>query len=662
MLSTHWISFAIVSFSICMSPSLMEWGYADEPTTWMAYGADKANSKYSPLTQINRDNVKRLRIAWQWESPANQLADKYPELKQFIYESTPLFVDGVLYATTTVGQVAAIHPASGRTLWMYDPKSYVDGQGVHGGAFIHRGAAYWSDGEFDERILIGTLDGRLIALDARTGAPIRGFGCDGEVDLKQGLERVTEEDRYGLTSPPIVVRDVVVVGASITDANPKRYNPRGDVRGFDVRTGELRWLFRSIPAPDEFGNETWENDSAEFTGNTNVWTMMSGDEDLGYVYLPFSTPTNDWYGGDRHGDNLFAESLVCLDVMTGERVWHFQMVHHGLWDYDLASAPNLVDITVDGRPVKAVAQVSKQGFCYVFNRETGEPIWPIHEVPVPPSTVAGEKAAATQPFPSVPSAFERQGVSDADLIDFTPELKAEAQQIVSEFKTGPLFTPPTLEPFIQLPGALGGANWNGAAFDPESQILYIPSITLPSYYFLRKPNPGLSDARFHVEFFQHTEPMGPRGLPLIKPPYGRVTAIDLKTGSHLWQIPLGTGPVDHPAIEHLNLKPLGWSHRGAPLVTKELLFLGQEGRAWDVGAGILWEGKEYTNQEIKEINHFDPTLYVFDKQTGHSICEIPMPMNITNAPMTYMYDGKQYIVVAMGGVVDSAKLVALALP
>jgi len=629
---------------------------------WRSYGADNGGTKYSPLDQITRENVKHLKIAWRWQSPANETSKQHPKIKQFIYETTPLFIDGTLYATTSLGQVAAIDPASGETKWQYDPQSYIVGNGVHGGVFIHRGVAYWTDGKQDQRIVLGTLDGKLIELDRRTGKPVEQFGASGSVDLKQGLERISVEDRYGLTSPPLVVGDVIVVGSSITDASPRRYNPRGDVRGFDARTGKQLWVFRSIPIQGEVGNDTWENESWKHVGNTNVWAPMSADDETGYVYLPFSTPTNDWYGGDRHGDNLFAESLVCVDSKTGERVWHFQMVHHGLWDYDLPAAPNLVDIRREGKLVKAVAQVSKQGFCYVFDRLTGEPIWPIEERAVPASTVPGEKAAKTQPYPTKPAPFDLQGLTLNDLIDFTPELRAEAVKIFQTYKSGPLFTPPTTEPFIQVPGAVGGANWTGAAVDPDSATLYVPSVTLPSFFTLEKPDLQESDAVFAIKFKEFSGQLGPQGLPLTKPPYGRVTAIDLNTGEHRWMKPLGEGPRNHPALKHLDLPRLGWPYRGAPLLTKTLLFVGQEARLLDTDFVLLWGKGGLTEQQEREISDYFPRLFVFDKTTGELIHEFETPLNVTSAPMTYMANGKQYIVFAIGGVLAPAELIAMCLP
>ena len=374
---------------------------------WLSYGADKASSKYSPIAQIDTDNFNRLKVAWTWRSPEEAIKKAHPDLKTWVWESTPLMVDGVLYVSTSLSQVAAIDAATGKPLWLYDPETWKKGTPSNNG-FVHRGVAYWANGD-DRRILFGTGDGYLICLNAKTGKPIPAFGQNGRIDLTQGLSRPVDRRLYGVSSPPIICRDVVVMGSKVHDVPLAKVMPPGDVRGFDVRTGKQQWLFRSVPGEDEFGNETWEQESWKTTGAANVWTMMSADEALGYVYLPFSTSANDFFGGQRPGNGLFGESLVCLDARTGKRVWHFQMAHHGLWDYDLPSAPNLIDVRVNGKPVKAVAQVSKQGFVYVFDRVTGNPIWPIEERPVPQSTAPGERSSPTQPFPTKPAPFDRQG-------------------------------------------------------------------------------------------------------------------------------------------------------------------------------------------------------------------------------------------------------------
>lgn len=619
---------------------------------WHHYGADRGHSRYSALDQINRANVDQLKIAWRWESVDSQLPKAAGQPGQF--KVTPLLVDGVLYASTGMSQVAAIDAVTGSTLWVYDPKSYERGRPTNTG-FQHRGVEYWTDGE-QRRIIIATGGRQLLSIDVATGKPDPQFGSGGQVDLAQGLGRTINERQYGFNSPPVVCRDTIVVGSIVFDAPTQPSMPPGHVRGYDVRTGRQKWIFHTIPQDREFGVETWEEDSWKVAGNTNVWSTISADEELGYVYLPLSTPTNDWYGGLRHGHNLFAECLACLDAQSGKRVWHFQAVHHGLWDYDFPCGPNLVDIKVDGKVVKAVAQVSKQGFCYVFNRVTGEPVWPIEERSVPQSTVPGEQTAPTQPFPTRPPPFERQGVTEDDLIDFTPELRAGAIEILKQYAWGPMFTPPIVigdggrKGTLQLPGPAGGANWGGAAVDPETGILYVSSMTLPFIIGLSPPDQERSGFRY-LRTGQFTV-SGPQGLPLVKPPYGRITAIDLGRGEIVWQVPHGDGPRDHPAIKHLGLGPLGAAangvfSNGGGVLTKELLF-------------VIQAQEDPRNLAMR----MGTTGYLraFDKATGKLLLERQIDATPHGTPMTYLAGGKQYIVLAVGGMGQKSELLAFALP
>ena len=626
---------------------------------WTHYGSDRASSKYSPVDQINRENVQQLEIAWRWDSPDNQILETNPELWSMVYEATPLMIDGVLYTSTSMSQVVALDAATGATIWSYDPTTHSGKAGPNVG-FVHRGVSYWQDGD-DRRILIGTGDAYLVALDAGTGKPISEFGQNGRIDLTQGLRRPGERGMYGVTSPPVICRDAVIIGSAIYDFGiinsdfPVKEMPPGDVRGFDVRTGERRWVFHSIPQEQEFGVETWEEESWRYTGNANVWTTMSCDEELGHAYLPLTSASHDVYGGHRPGDNLFAESLVAVDAETGKRVWHFQMVHHGLWDYDLPAAPTLVDITVDGKPIKAVAQVSKQAFCYVFDRVTGKPVWPIEERPVPQSRVPGEKTSPTQPFPTKPLPFDLQGLGADDIIDFTPELREETLKMLEEYEYGPLFTPPSAgKTTILLPGTTGGASWAGAAVNPESGVLYVTSVTAPEIVTLIPPKSPDSFYRYGSETIAALS--GPQGLPVTKPPYGRVTAVDLNTGEHLWVSPVGDGPRNHPALAHLDLPRLGWPRRNFPLLTQTLLFLAQEGDRWIRGFTPVGTGVEYGTKNS------DPYLRAFDPKSGELIAEIPLPGNATGAPMTYTVGGKQFIAVPIGGAAQPAELVALSLP
>ncbi|HEY3947678.1 pyrroloquinoline quinone-dependent dehydrogenase [Phenylobacterium sp.] len=611
---------------------------------WPAYGATNAATKYSPLAQIDRANVGKLAVAWTWNSPDAAIIAAHPELKPGEFQCTPIMVGGVLYASTAMCQVAAIDAATGKTLWVHDPGTWRRPKPTQKG-FMHRGVAYWSDGA-DARILIGALDNRLIALDARTGRKIKSFGVDGEVDLAVvGLQRkltVEPMDLFATTSAPIVCRDVVVVGQYISDPVVRADMPPGDVRGFDVRTGALKWTFHTIPMKGEFGYDTWAPGTAETTGNANIWAPMSADDELGLVYLPGSCPTNNFYGGKRPGDNLFGNCLIALDVTTGKRRWHYQIVHHDVWDYDLPAAPNLVDITFGGRRIKAVAQVTKHGFVFVFDRATGKPVWPIEERPVPQSTLKGERTSKTQPFPTRPAPFEPQGITEADLIDFTPELHAEAKQLLKGYIAGPLFTPYGLRPTITRPAWVGGANWPGAAVDPETGVLYVPSQSSIAAMALDANGERVAGANETEEVAGAARVVtGPRGLPLVKPPYSRITAIDLNTGEHLWMKPNGPGATDSPAMKPFNLGWVGSNQRAGPLLTKTLLFVGE-------GPHDPRYGKK--------------VLRAYDKRTGEMIAELPLPGATLGPPMTYMAAGRQFIVCGMGIRAQPHRLVALALP
>ena len=608
---------------------------------WRFYGGDQGSTKYSPLDQINRDNARNLKVAWNWDSPDLKVLEQNPKLYTLGHEATPLMIGGVLYISTSLSQVAAIDAATGKTVWVYDPKSYLTGQPTNLG-FVHRGVAYWTDGKA-ERIFIGTSDAYLIAIDAKTGQPVADFGEGGKINLAKAIPNAINARNYAVSSPPMVCRDIIMVGSSINDGPTKKEAPRGDIQAFDVRTGKPAWIFHTVPQAGEFGTDTWENESWKYTGNTNNWTLMSADEDLGYVYIPLGTPTNDWYGGHRLGNNLFAESLLCLEAKTGKRVWHYQTVHHGVWDYDLPAAPVLCDIRVNGKGVKAVAQITKTGFCFVFDRVTGKPVWPIEERPVPQSSIAGERLSPTQPHPTKPAPYEIQGATEDNLIDFTPELRQEGLAILNKFDHGPLFTPPTEKGTINLPGWGGGANWWGAAFDPETKMFYVPSTTGPIAVRLAKPDPNRSNFQY-MRTYEGTglSVAGPRGLPLFKPPYGRITAIDLNKGEHVWQIPHGDGPrqkVNEIIGTGKDVGPLG-AGGGGPLLTKTLLFVGQGSGGRGGGGGGA-----------------SNVLRAFDKATGKVVAEIGLAATPHGTPMTYMVGGKQYIVVAT----FDGRLVALSL-
>ena len=612
---------------------------------WPNHSGDKGSTKYAPLDQINRNNVRNLRIAWRRPAVADEFRQQHPDLNSSnLFRSTPLMINGVLYASNGIGLVEAFDPVTGKTLWVQElpdtSRETLKGTST-------RGVAYWGSGS-DERIL-SVRPPYLFAISPKTGEMIRSFGDHGKVDLRTGLG--AQPQPYNFTSAPLIIKDIAVIGSSIADNPNVKEGTRGDIRGYDVKTGKLRWTFRVIPQEGESGVETWENRSWEYTGAANAWSNLSADEELGYVYLPLTSPTSDMYGGHRPGNNLFSDSLVCLKAETGERVWHFQLVHHDLWDYDLPAAPILADIKVDGKAIKAVVQVTKQGFAFVFDRVTGKPVWPIEERPVPQSATPGERTSPTQPFPTKPAPFERQGISVDDLIDFTPELRAEAIEITRRYVTGPLFTPPSIKGeaandkkgTLQLPGSVGGADWNGAALDPDTGILYVPSVTGTFAADLLPGDPAHSNLRYVHGTREFVT--GPRGLPLFKPPYGRITAINLNTGDHVWMKPNGDGPRAHPAIKHLNLPPLGQPGRASPLVTKTLLFVG-EGDPLNVRTPPGGGGKKFR---------------AYDKASGSVLWEMDLPAGTTGAPMTYMHNGRQYIVVAIGAAEHPAEFVALTL-
>ena len=616
---------------------------------WTSYGADARNTKYSSLREINAENARSLRIVWRWSSPDNEIVNN-PKLHLNLFEGTPVVWDGSLYVATGLHQAARIDARTGKTRWVYDPGIYRRGMPQRTG-FVHRGVALWREGR---RVFLASGDGYLTALDLASGKPVADFGTHGSVDLLDGIRRPVERFQFGVNSPPIVVGEVVVVGSFVQDGWRTKQGPPGDVRGYSARTGKLIWTFHTVPDRGEAGVDTWLDDSWKYSGSTNVWTVMSADEELGYVYLPTSTPTNDHYGGHRPGDNLFAESIVCLDAKTGKRVWHFQTTHHGVWDYDLPAAPVLADVTIDGKPRKVLAQPSKQAFLYVLDRETGTPIWPVNERAVPKSTVPGEHSSPTQPFPTRPAAFDRQGITEDDLIDFTPELRQEATRLLKQFDHGVLYTPPSERGTVVLPGNVGGASWAGGALDPETGWFYVTSVTRPAVYRVARPEAGSSDMNYlslgSDRFFLNASD----GLPITKPPYGRITAIDLNSGDHKWAVPLGTGPREHVRLKSLNLPPLGWPSRGFLLVTKTLLFAFQE-------PATSSRLSDSTNTIEYNATRREPQMSVFDKRTGRLISTTELPANAGGSPMTYSLGSRQFIVVPIGGGGVPAELVALSL-
>ena len=608
---------------------------------WPYYGGDQGGTKFSPLTDVNPSTVARLRVAWEW-SPREKALPQFGT-RPGTFQVTPLMIDSVLYLSTPYNRVVALDAGTGAEIWAFDPKAYEDGQPPNGTGFVHRGVAAWRDSADGNklRIFINSRY-RLICLDAATGRPVDSFGTHGVFDLSTGLVWEINKTHYTNTSPPIVYKDLVILGNGVGDRLAYRNDPPGDVRAFDARTGKMVWTFHTIPQPGEFGNETWQNDSWSFTGHTNVWAPMTLDAARGLVYLPVTTPSNDFYGGRRPGANLFGEALVCLDAATGKRQWHFQIVHHGLWDYDNPSPPNLVTIRVDGRSVDAVVQLTKQGFAFVFDRVSGQPIWPIDERAVPASDVEGEHAWPTQPFPSKPPPISEQGVTLDDAFDLTPALKAAAQQELAKYRIGPVFTPPSLRGTVQRPGIIGGANWGGGAFDAASGVLFVKTTNQANIARLGKPdrssaNPRAAEVDADLARVGDTSAEFMDGLPLLKPPYGHLVAIDLNRGAIKWRVPFGDTPAlrRHPALSGVALPPaLGVAGAPGVLATASGLGFG--------GGGDL-------------------ALHAMDAATGSDVWHAALPRRVNATPMTYRSrGGRQFVVVATGGGED-ASLVAFAL-
>lgn len=629
---------------------------------WPTYGGDLANTRYSSLDQIDASNFSRLRIAWRFKT------DNLGPRPEYQFEGTPIEIGGVLYSTAGSRRaVVALDAATGELLWVH-----IEHEGKRGDVaprkLSGRGLAYWSDGE-DRRILYVTPGYRLIALDAKTGIPIPSFGEGGAVDLKLDDDQYIDplSGEIGLQSAPVVADNVVIVGAALrSGAVPKsKTNVKGFVRGFDVRSGRRLWIFHTIPLAGEYGNDTWLNNSWKYTGNAGVWSQISVDESLGLAYLPVEMPTGDYYGGNRPGNGLFGESLVAVDLHTGQRKWHFQLVHHGLWDMDIPAPPILIDIQVDGRRRKAVAQPTKQSFLYVFDRETGEPIWPIVERPVPKGGVPGEWYSPTQPFPTKPPPYDLNGVSKDDLIDFTQALRDKALTLTALYELGPVFTPPILSkgdgPLATITAGTsgGGTVWDGGSFDPETHILYVHSQTsVRALGLVPTPSPAISDMQY-VEGIatsgararggggsEGVVPLTVDGLPLLKPPYGRITAFDMDAGSILWQIAHGETPDsvrNNPELKGLNIPRTGQPGIIGTLVTKTLVIAG--------------------DPEVTTISgQKEAKLRAYDKATGREVGNVSMPAPQSGSPMTYSLHGKQYIVIAIGGSGHPGELFAFRLP
>lgn len=675
------------------SPRLGGQGSAgNQPSTrngeWPAYTADNRGSKYSPLDQINANNFNKLEVAWRFKT------DNLGTRPEFKLEATPLMIKGTLYATAgTRRDVIALDSRTGELKWVYSLREGTRAA-IAPRQLSGRGVSYWTDGKGDERIIFVSTGYRMVALNAQTGQPVPSFGDKGIVDLKQGAVSGTgtqidlEKGEIGLHSTPTVVGDTIIVGSSFKEGFTvvTHNNTKGLVRAFDAKTGKMIWRFNTIPKPGEFGAETWEENSWSFNGNTGVWTQITVDPEAGLVYLPVESPTSDLYGGHRPGNNLFGESLVAVDLKTGQRKWHFQFVHHPIWDHDMSSAPLLMDVTVDGKPRKVVAVPSKQSYLYVFDRVTGQPIWPIEERPVPQSEVPGEKTSPTQPFPTKPPAYGRNYLRiPEDVIDFTPEIHQQALQNLKRYKNGPLYNPPILGTVDGLLGSLnvgnagGGTNWPGASFDPETNIVYAQAANSGLSSFSVMPPPaGFSDIRYisGVAGAAFREALGPGfgsaadapkivereqpsnlkpvpnllnidGLPLMKPPYGVLSAIDVNKGDLLWQVPHGDTPDavrNHPKLKGITIPKTGQPGSVGLMVTKTLVVLGDPQVTAPAGRprGAM--------------------LRAYDKKTGAEVGAVYIPAPQSGSPMTYMVDGKQFMVVSVSGGNYSGEFIAFALP
>jgi len=596
---------------------------------WIAYGGDPGGMRYSPLKQITPSNVNKLQVAWQFHT--GDVSDGTTLKVHSSFEATPLVIEGIMYLSTPFSRVIALDPETGRQIWSFDPK--IDFK-ASVPLYVSRGVAWWTDGK-SSRVILGTLDGRLFSLDPKTGQPDAAFGKGGIVDLRTGVAEDFPDKHLGMTSPPAVYKNVIICGSITADEVPK--GPRGDIRGFDARTGKLLWTFHSAARPGEFGGDTWETQSADQRSAVNAWSNLSVDVARGIVYVPLTSPGYDYYGGERKGNDLFSDSLVALDATTGKRLWHFQVIHHDLWDYDLPSQPSLIDVKQNGKNIPAVVVETKSGMVFAFDRITGKPIWPIVETPVPPSDVPDEQASPTQPIPTKPAAFARTRFTEADLTNISTEAHDYCANLLKGTTMGSVYTPVGLEPTLFWPGAGGGANWGSAAFDPETHLLYINATELANFQLMEKA-PEVTGVEYHARgvLKTGTKFVDQNGYPCQRPPWGTLTAIDMDTGEFKWQSTLGV--VD--ALTAKGIPPTGISNIGGPLVT---------------GGGLLFIGA--TN---------DGRFRAFDKKSGKEIWTTMLPASAHSTPMTYTgpVNKKQYVVIAVGGNGKkySDLLIAYALP
>ncbi|HTE18974.1 MAG TPA: pyrroloquinoline quinone-dependent dehydrogenase [Armatimonadota bacterium] len=587
---------------------------------WPSVGRDAGGTRYSPLRQINRKNVRELQVAWTYHT------GDLPRQGPSTIECTPLVVGGTMYLTTVSGRprVVALDAATGRQRWTYDPHAVPSPYPVASGG-VNRGVAYWSDARSRaRRILHATADGRLISLDAGTGGPDPEFGSAGVVDLRSGLEGDLRAQPYGATSAPAVYRDTVLVGFSVNEG-PGPGAP-GDIRAFDVRTGRQVWRFHTVPRPGEFGHETWPRDGWRGRSGVNAWGGFTVDQKRGIVFCGTGSAAHDWYGADRKGDNLFANCTLALDAETGKRLWHFQTVRHDLWDYDNPCPPVLCTVRHAGKAREAVAQVTKTGFCFVFDRRTGKPLFPVEDRPVPASDIPGEHASTTQPFPLKPPPLSPQRVTEADLTDISPEVRAEALVRFRQLRSEGSFTPSSERGTLVVPGWHGGATWSGASFDPTTGVLYVNTNNTPIVarlenrgergFFLSPSQSGRSRTGRGLDAYYFNDR---EGYPGVKPPWGLLNAVDLNRGEFLWRVPLG----EYPELRARGVPPTGTENFGGTIVT---------------AGGLVFIGGSQ-----------DEKLHAYDKSTGKLLWEHPLPAGGYATPCTYMVDGRQYVVIAAGG-------------
>ena len=580
---------------------------------WTAYAGDTSGSHYSKLTEITPANVDKLQVAWTFHTGDVSDGTDLPAHSSF--ETTPLVVNGKMFITTPFSRLIALDPETGKQLWAFDPK--IDRDMTYP-LFVSRGAAWWSNGT-SPRIFLGTLDGRLYSIDPETGKADSSFGNGGFIDLRPGVAEKYPDKHLGMTSPPVIYKDVVICGSITADAEPQ--GPKGDIRGFDAKTGKELWVFHAAAQQGEFGNETWDGDSWKDRSAVNAWTNLTVDAQRGIAYIPLTSPGYDNYGGDRKGADLFSDSIVALDALTGKRLWHYQIIHHDIWDYDMPSQPNLVEVKRDGKMIPAVAVVTKSGFAFVFDRVTGKPLFDIKEVPEPKSDVPGEEAYATQPHPVLPKAFARQSMTADELTNVSKESHDYCAKLLEGTILGSVYTPISTKPTLFWPGSLGGANWGGPSYDPETHTLYVNSQDYGNYVHMVKTPEGAS-----IPYRSHGIGKGSKfvdqdGYPCQLPPWGSLTAINLDTGEFRWRSTLGV--VD--ALVAKGVPPTGTTNLGGSLVT---------------AGGLLFIGATD-----------DERFRAFDKKTGKEIWTVKLPATAHASPMTFTgpKSKKQFVVIAVGG-------------